>query len=194
MTKKKFKTFSTVFTITIRKFKKNSLRTKISILISFSLLFDEKLEAFNVGKKAKKHLKDMFVFAYNSDSLFLNIDDSYFDYFFVDPTNRLGNGPDAIYMISEKSKKLEEACCVAKDIVDLFRVFAEGAELLKAAGANRQVLGGQRFLRHLLRNPREHIFRRREQRLCVRSALPRKKVRGLSAPSLPGGFPARNAT
>ena len=97
--------------------------------ISFSLLLGEKLESFNVGKMAKKHLKDMFVFAYNSSSLFLNIDGSYFDYFFVDPTNRLGNGPDAIYMISEKSKKLEEACLVAKDIVDLFRLFAEGAEL-----------------------------------------------------------------
>ena len=95
----------------------------------FELLLGEQLEAFNVGKKAKKHLKDMFVFAYNSDSLFLNIDGSYFDYFFVDPTNRLGNGPDAIYMISEKSKTLEEACHVAKDIVDLFRLLAEGAEL-----------------------------------------------------------------
>ncbi len=71
----------------------------------------------------------MFVFAYNSDSIFLNINGSYFDYFFIDPTNILGNGSDAIYLVSEKSKKLEEACHVAKDIVDLFRIFAEGGEL-----------------------------------------------------------------
>ena len=38
-------------------------------------------------------------------------------------------GSDAIYMISKKSKKLEEACYVAKDIVDLFRIFAECEEL-----------------------------------------------------------------
>lgn len=97
--------------------------------ISFQMLLDERLEAFNIGKKAKKYLKDMFVFAYNSNSLFLNINGSYFDYFFIDPTNKLGNGTDAIYVISEKSKKLEEACYVAKDIVDLFRIFAEGEEL-----------------------------------------------------------------
>ncbi len=97
--------------------------------ISFQMLLDEQLEAFNIGKKAKRHLKDMVVFAYNSDSLFLNINGSYFDYFFIDPENRLGNGSDAIYLVSEKSKKLEEACHVAKDIVDLFRIFAEGGKL-----------------------------------------------------------------
>ena len=32
-------------------------------------------------------------------------------------------------MISEKSKKLAEACYVAKDIADFFRSFAEGKEL-----------------------------------------------------------------
>lgn len=97
--------------------------------ISFQMLLDEQLDAFNIGKKAKRHLKDMFVFAYNSESLFLNINGSYFDYFFIDPTNKLGNGSDAIYLVSEKSKRLEEACYVAKDIVDLFRIFAEGGEL-----------------------------------------------------------------
>lgn len=96
--------------------------------ISFELLLGEKLEAFNIGKKAKKYLKDMFVFAY-SDSRFLEINGSYFDYFFIDTLNKLGNGAEAIYIISEKSKKLEEACYVAKDIVDLFRIFAEGEEI-----------------------------------------------------------------
>ena len=32
-------------------------------------------------------------------------------------------------MICQKSKKLEDACYVAKDIVDLFRIFAEGEKL-----------------------------------------------------------------
>jgi len=71
----------------------------------------------------------MFVFSFNSNSLFLEINGSYFDYFFIDTLNKLGNGAEAIYIISEKSKKLEEACYVAKDIVDLFRIFAEGEEL-----------------------------------------------------------------
>lgn len=97
--------------------------------ISFELLLGEKLEAFNIRKKAKKYLKDMFVFSFNSNSLFLEINGSYFDYFFIDTLNKLGNGAEAIYIISEKSKKLEEACYVAKDIVDLFRIFAEGEEL-----------------------------------------------------------------
>ena len=73
--------------------------------------------------------KKMFAFYYNENSLLSDEDIFAWDLFFIDPTNRLGNGPDAIYMISEKSKKLEEACLVAKDIVDLFRLFAEGAEL-----------------------------------------------------------------
>ena len=97
--------------------------------ISFELLLGEKLEAFNIGKKAKKYLKDMFVFSFNSNSLFLEINGSYFDYFFIDTLNKLGNGAEAIYIISEKSKKLEEACYVAKDIVDLFRIFAEGEDI-----------------------------------------------------------------
>ena len=49
--------------------------------------------------------------------------------FFIDTQNKLGTGPESIYIISEKSKKLEEACYVAKDIVDLFRIFAEGEEI-----------------------------------------------------------------
>lgn len=53
----------------------------------------------------------------------------YHGIYFFDPTNKLGNGSDAIYLISEKSKKLEETRYVAKDIVDLFRIFAEGEEL-----------------------------------------------------------------
>ena len=97
--------------------------------ISFELLLGEKLEAFNIGKKAKKYLKDMFVFSFNSNSLFLEINGSYFDYFFIDTLNKLGNGAEAIYIISENSKKLEEACYVAKDIVNLFRIFAEGEEI-----------------------------------------------------------------
>ena len=97
--------------------------------ISFELLLGEKLESFNIGKKAKKYLKDMFVFSFNSQSLFGDFNGSYFDYFFIDTQNKLGNGAESIYIISEKSKKLEEACYVAKDIVDLFRIFAEGEEI-----------------------------------------------------------------
>ena len=73
--------------------------------------------------------KKMFAFYYNENSLLSDEDIFAWDLFFIDPTNRLGNGPDAIYMISEKSEKLEEACLVAKDIVDLFRLLAEGREL-----------------------------------------------------------------
>ena len=51
------------------------------------------------------------------------------DLFFIDPTDKLGNGSNAIYMINENSKKIEDACYVAKDIVDLFRIFAEGEEI-----------------------------------------------------------------
>ncbi len=47
----------------------------------------------------------------------------------MEPTNILGNGEEADYIISTKQKRLEEACHVAKDIVDLFRIFAEGGEL-----------------------------------------------------------------
>ena len=97
--------------------------------ISFELLLGEKLESFNIGKKAKKYLKDMFVFSFNSQSLFGDFNGSYLDYFFIDKQNKLGNGAESIYIISEKSKKLEQACYVAKDIVDLFRIFAEGEEI-----------------------------------------------------------------
>ena len=79
-----------------------------------------------VGKKSKKHLHDVLVFALNKSSLFIDKNGSAWDYIFIDYKNKLGNGPESIYIISEKSKKLEEACYVAKDIVDLFRIFAEG--------------------------------------------------------------------
>ena len=72
--------------------------------------------------------KNMFAFYYNEKSL-LTDDLLAWDLFFIDPTDKLGNGSNAIYVISSKSKKLEEACYVAKDIVDLFRIFAEGEEL-----------------------------------------------------------------
>lgn len=73
--------------------------------------------------------KKMFAFYYNERSLLSAGDILAWDLFFIDPTNKLGNGSDAIYIISSKSTKLEEACYVAKDIVDLFRIFAEGGEL-----------------------------------------------------------------
>lgn len=71
----------------------------------------------------------MVVFSYNENSLFATQEDIIWDLFFIDTSNQIGNGSDAIYMICQKSKKLEEACYVAKDIVDLFRIFAEGEEL-----------------------------------------------------------------
>ena len=71
----------------------------------------------------------MFVFADIAGSIINKEDVFNSDYFFVDPTNKLGRGTDAVYIIYTKSKKLEEACYVAKDIVDLFRIFAEGEEL-----------------------------------------------------------------
>ncbi len=95
----------------------------------FTTLCDEDLIVKNYGKKAAKPLKDMFVFASSNVSRFVSKNTSAMDYFFVDPTNILGNGPESVYIICEKSKRLEEACHVAKDIVDLFRIFAEGGEL-----------------------------------------------------------------
>ena len=89
----------------------------------------EQFEKFNIGKKSKKHLHDVLVFALNKSSLFIDINGSDWDYIFIDYQNKLGKGAEAIYIISESSKKLEEACYVAKDIVDLFRIFAEGEEL-----------------------------------------------------------------
>ena len=62
----------------------------------------------------------MIVFACNERSLFANQEDTIWDLFFIDVTNQIGNGSEAIYIISENSKKLEEACYVAKDIVDQF--------------------------------------------------------------------------
>lgn len=94
----------------------------------FGTVCDEPLISINYGKYSMKILKDMFVFAemdsiVNKESKFMT------DFFFVDPTNILGNGSEAVYLICTKAKKLEEACYVAKDIVDLFRLFAEGEEL-----------------------------------------------------------------
>lgn len=71
----------------------------------------------------------MFVFATANKSILSNEIDAFLDYFFIDTNDRLGNGPEAVYIICEKSKELEEACYVAKDFVDLFRIFAEGEEL-----------------------------------------------------------------
>lgn len=84
----------------------------------------------NILKKRNTTLwkKKMFVFACNEHSL-LTSKLLTWDLFFIDSTNKLGNGSDAIYMICEDSKKLEEACYVAKNIVDLFRIFAEGEKL-----------------------------------------------------------------
>ena len=92
-------------------------------------LCDESLVEKNYGKYSLHILKDMFVFAFSNASRFAGRTINAMDYFFVDPTNRLGNGPEAVYIIYTKSKTLEEACLVAKDIVDLFRLLAEGAEL-----------------------------------------------------------------
>lgn len=94
--------------------------------VAIEALILESFEKFNMGKRAKKHLHDVLVFALNKGEAYK----SDWDFVFVDYKNILGNGSDAIYIISEKSKKLEEACYVAKDIVDLFRIFAEGGEHL----------------------------------------------------------------
>lgn len=106
----------------------------VIININFIILNSKKMRfLFLTSGVLKKHnsalwKKKMFVFACNEHTLLSN-DSLSWDLFFIDPTNKLGNGSDAIYLISEKSKKLEEACYVAKDIVDLFRIFAEGEEL-----------------------------------------------------------------
>ena len=107
----------------------------VIINISFVILDSKKMRFLfltsNVLKKRNSSLwkKKMFVFACNEHSLLSPDDVLAWDLFFIDPTDKLGNGVDAIYLISEKSKKLEEACYVAKSIVDLFRIFAEGEEL-----------------------------------------------------------------
>ena len=95
----------------------------------FGTVCDEPLLSMNSGEHSMKILKDMFVFAEMSDSIINKKSKFITDFFFVDPTNILGNGPEAVYIICTKSEKLEEACLVAKDIVDLFRLFTEGAEL-----------------------------------------------------------------
>lgn len=97
--------------------------------IKFGPINASQLDLFNFGKKSIKNLKNMVVFSYNENSLFATQEDIIWDLFFIDTSNQIGNGSDAIYMICQKSKKLEEACYVAKDIVDLFRIFAEGEEL-----------------------------------------------------------------
>ena len=90
--------------------------------VAIEALILESFEKFNMGKRAKKHLHDVLVFALNKGEAY----ESDWDFVFVDYKNILGNGSNAIYMIGFKSKKLEEARYVAKDIVDLFRLFAEG--------------------------------------------------------------------
>ena len=104
-------------------------KISFSSRLSFHTECDEALFNINSGKYSMKILKDMFVFAERAGSIINREDLFNSDYFFVDPTNKLGNGPDAVYIICSRSKKLEEACYVAKDIVDLFRIFAEGEEL-----------------------------------------------------------------
>lgn len=89
----------------------------------------ESLLEENYGRYAMKILKDMFVFATVNKSILSKDIDAFLDYFFIDTNDKLGNGSEAVYIICTKSKRLEEACHVAKDIVDLFRIFAEGEEL-----------------------------------------------------------------
>ena len=108
---------------------KNRYKISFSSRLSFHTECDEALFNINTGKYSMKILKDMFVFAERAGSIINKEDVFNSDYFFVDPTNKLGRGADAVYIIYTKSKKLEEACYVAKDIVDLFRIFAEGEEL-----------------------------------------------------------------
>lgn len=107
----------------------NMYSISFSSKCSLYSLCDEGLMNTNFGKYSMKILKDMFVFAEIAGSVINKESEFISDYFFIDPTNKLGNGTDAIYVISEKSNKLEEARYVAKDIVDLFRIFAEGEEL-----------------------------------------------------------------
>lgn len=104
------------------------------ININFIILSCKKMRFLfltsNILKKHNSFLwkKKMFVFACNERSLLSN-DSLSWDLFFIDPTNKLGKGTDAIYMINENSKKIEESCYVAKDIVDLFRIFAKDEQI-----------------------------------------------------------------
>ena len=108
---------------------KNMYEISFSSRLSFDTVCGEPLININSGKYSMKILKDMFVFADIAGSIINKEDVFNSDYFFVDPTNKLGRGADAVYIIYTKSKKIEEACYVAKDIVDLFRIFAEGEEI-----------------------------------------------------------------
>ena len=108
---------------------KNIYKISFSRKVSFHTECDEALINTNSGKYSMKILEDMFVFAEIAGSVINKESEFISDYFFVDPTNILGNGSEAVYMIYTKSKRLEEACHVAKDIVDLFRIFTEGEEL-----------------------------------------------------------------
>ena len=108
---------------------KNIYKISFSSKSSFHTECGEALINTNSGKYSMKIIRDMFVFAEIAGSLINKKDDFNSDYFFVDPTNKLGRGSDAVYLIYTKSKKLEESCYVAKDIVDLFRIFAEGEEI-----------------------------------------------------------------
>lgn len=108
---------------------KNMYEISFSSRLSFDTVCGEPLININSGKYSMKILKDMFVFADIAGSIINKEDVFNSDYFFVDPTNKLGRGADAVYIIYTKSKKIEEACYVAKDIIDLFRIFAEGEEI-----------------------------------------------------------------
>lgn len=92
-------------------------------------LCDESLIERNYGKYSLSILKDMFVFATCDSSHFVDKNINAMDYFFVDPSNILGKGSDAVYIICNRSKELDEACYVAKDIVDFFRIFVEDKQI-----------------------------------------------------------------
>ena len=81
------------------------------------------LEYYNLHKKNNKKLSKQLVFA-NIPSL-----NSISYLVFLDMNNLIGSSSSAIYMIPEKSKKLTDACYIAKDFVDLFRLIAENKEL-----------------------------------------------------------------
>ncbi|MDD5929644.1 MAG: SMI1/KNR4 family protein [Spirochaetales bacterium] len=117
-------------------FKNAALTNLLYVIINthFVILDSKKIRfLFLTSNILKKHnstfwKKKFFVFACNEHSV-LSANPLSWDLFFIDPTDKLGNGSNAIYMINENSKKIEDACYVAKDIVDLFRIFAEGEEI-----------------------------------------------------------------
>lgn len=105
--------------------------------VIFDTMCNEEFIDKNYGKDSLHILKDMFVFASTNKSIFCSEKENSSDYFFVDPQNQLGKGPDAIYVICNKSKDLEEAYYVAKDIVDLFKMLEKyDIKNLPIKGAN----------------------------------------------------------